>query len=428
MMQIHDLKLKEDVLPFFNFTNNTYSEEQLLYLLTTPPVTEAEVRDRTTVIKGMLANWAVMENFTYRKLDLLEVHTFMVAIAGTGLNKKKLQSWLRLKTSETERQQLQSKLVQLIQLLNGLQAQYLNRLNSAVFPEQFKSDLVRTVSFLNSLNLDKLANQVLEHRFRVRDMIKFSEQLSTLNQDEVSAFWDYFFTFEAYWSVAKATLVHGFTFPGFSDDNFSIGDFYHPIVKSPVRNTLLLEEDKNVLLLTGPNMSGKSTLLKAIGLCVYLAHVGFTVPASTCTVPYFNTIAIAINLNDNLRDGYSHFMAEIENLRKVVRSTENSQKCFAVFDEIFRGTNVDDALDITQTTINGLTKIKGSYFLISTHLLQLEEQLHSSSYESIKEYFIECVLENETPRFTYKLKEGWSQLKIGRILFEQVGLSELLGK
>nr|WP_255487955.1 AAA family ATPase [Pontibacter sp. KCTC 32443] len=195
----------------------------------------------------------------------------------------------------------------------------------------------------------------------------------------------------------------------------------------PVKNSVAIDAVQNVVLLTGPNMSGKSTLLKAISLCVYLARIGFPVPASACTVPFFQTIAVAINLNDNLHDGYSHFMAEINNLKSVLEATHSGMKCFAVFDEIFRGTNVDDALEITRATIDGLATKKGSCFWVSTHLLQLEEQLSSDNRESVQKYCIECLLQNGTPTFTYKLQHGWSQLKIGKIFFEKEGLGKLLG-
>ena len=173
-------------------------------------------------------------------------------------------------------------------------------------------------------------------------------------------------------------------------------------------------------------MSGKSTLLKAVGLCVYLARAGFSVPASCCAIPFFSSIAIASNLNDSLQNGYSHFMAEIQNLKSVIQATEGEESCFAIFDEIFKGTNAEDAMDLLQTTLNGLSQKKGSFFFISTHLFHLGEKLNSQQSRSVKKCHIECVLQEGTPKFSYHLKEGWSQLKIGKILFEKEGLKDLL--
>ncbi|HEY4649898.1 MAG TPA: AAA family ATPase [Pontibacter sp.] len=428
MMQVQDLRIEEDVLPFFNFTNNVHAENALLHMLRTAPETEAAVEERICIIKGIRSNWAVLEQFTYRRLDLMEVHAFLENIAGTGLayRQGKLRAWLRLKVFEAERTQLEAKLVQLILLLHGLQRQYFTRLSTTTFPDSFKLQLLEAVAFLRSLNLETYAGLVHERRFRTRDIVAFAELLATIAPQQVKDFWQFFFRFEAYWSVARAIEVHGFEFATFSNGSFRIADFYHPVVKQPVKNTIDLDTTRNVVLLTGPNMSGKSTLLKAISLCVYLSRVGFPVPAAACTVPFFQTVSVAINLNDNLRDGYSHFMTEIQNLKMVLHATRNGHKCFAVFDELFRGTNVDDALDITTQTINGLATFKNSYFFVSTHLLELEEQLETERSQRIKKYFIACNLQKGVPTFTYKLQEGWSQLRIGRILFEQEGLSRLL--
>ncbi len=90
-------------------------------------------------------------------------------------------------------------------------------------------------------------------------------------------------------------------------------------------------------------------------------------------MPFFTTISAAINLTDSIVSGYSHFMSEIITLKNVLTEAAANAKCFAVFDELFRGTNIEDALEISTATINGLTKFTNSLFFISTHLHQLKE-------------------------------------------------------
>lgn len=429
MMQVNDLKLKEEVLPFFDFTNNELTADWLFSLLCEVPATEGEVIERQAIVQGVIDQWSVLENFTYRKLDLIEVHAFLTSCPNKEplVGRNSLKASLKLMLSETDRNRLRSKLVQLVLFLQHIQERYLSRLDKAKFPESFQRQLQNAFLFLGKLNLNAYAEQITENRFHSTSMVELAQRINCLSIGDIKSFWDFFFSFEAYWSIAKGTLVNGFSFARLTNDRFSISDFYHPMVGNPVRNSLELDDEQNVLLLTGPNMSGKSTLLKAVSLCVYLARVGFSVPAALCDVPFYSSIAIAINLSDSLRNGYSHFMAEIENLKAVVRATEDQGKCFAVFDEIFRGTNVDDALDITLITINGLARRKGSFFLLSTHLLQLDEQLKSESRESVRKCFIECDLDKGIPKFSYRLKEGWSQLKIGKILFEKEGLAQMLG-
>lgn len=150
-------------------------------------------------------------------------------------------------------------------------------------------------------------------------------------------------------------------------------------------------------------------------------------PATACTLPYFDTIAVSINLNDNLRSGYSHFMTELLHLKTVVEQSGGERRCFAVFDELFRGTNQDDALDITQATIRGLTHFPQSVFFLSTHLLQLEGQLPPTE-AAVGAYCIDCTVTEGRPVFSYRLRRGWSQLKIGRLLFDEVGLNRLLAQ
>ncbi|WP_092767750.1 MutS-related protein [Hymenobacter actinosclerus] len=255
-------------------------------------------------------------------------------------------------------------------------------------------------------------------------MVDFARQLHEVSEQELAEFWSAFFWLEACWSVAKGLHQLGFTFPGFQSAGLYLADFYHPLLPAPVKNTLALDAHDNVLLLTGPNMSGKSTLLKALGLCVYLAHAGLGVPAATARLPFYSSIVVAINLADSLSGGYSHFLAEIRNLKAVLQAAQGPGRVFAVFDELFRGTNVDDALDITRATVAGLAAFPRSCFLISTHLLQLESQLPAQPGR--RTFCIECNLQDGLPVFSYRLQPGWSQLKIGRILFDKEGLPGLL--
>jgi len=116
-------------------------------------------------------------------------------------------------------------------------------------------------------------------------------------------------------------------------------------------------------------------------------------------------------------------MAEVQTLKKVVVGARNGKRCFAIFDELFRGTNIEDALAISRTTIVGLTDFPDSIFFISTHLHQLQQALVRTRIDAC---FIDCSLDKGTPVFTYKIRPGWSDLKLGQIIFEQEGLNMLL--
>lgn len=189
-----------------------------------------------------------------------------------------------------------------------------------------------------------------------------------------------------------------------------------------MKNTLVT--DRRVILLTGPNMSGKSTLLKALGLCAYLAHAGLAVPAAQCRIPFCPALSCTIDLKDDMGNGYSHFMSEVKNLKAVIGGVIAGKKTLALFDELFRSTNHEEALEITQQTIEGLLRFSGSWFIISTHLNVTE--LAEQHKEELAVYQMSCQTEGAEPVFGYRLQQGCSVMKVGKILFEKEGLHQLL--
>lgn len=154
-----------------------------------------------------------------------------------------------------------------------------------------------------------------------------------------------------------------------------------------------------------------------------LAHLGVAVPAENCNILFYESIFLHFSANDNLKEGYSHFMQEIVNLKNVLQELK-TKNCFVVFDEIFNGTNINDAAKITVDTIEGLSKYENSIFIFSTHLNMIENYLMNN--KNIMLLNLESFLTGNELTFTYKLKEGWPKLEIGKILFDQYGLNDLL--
>jgi len=428
MLLVDDLQLERDMLPLFNFTHHEQAEAALLALFQERPPTLAAVVERQAIIRGFLHNWSVLAEYTYPMLYLRGTQSFLADVQSkrlllpTGYRAR----W-QLFFSAESRHQVESLVVQLVLFLDTLQARYFSRLNAADFPPSFADELTAAMAFLAPFDLGTQAAAVHYKTFTISNVLRITRLVQALKEEEVEAFWAFCFRFEAYWSVAKGVVKHQFCFAEFDEQRFEVTDFYHPIVPQAVRNTFRLPPGENVALLTGPNMAGKSTLLKALSLCVYLGHLGFGVPAAACVLPYFDTITVAINLNDNLRSGYSHFMTELLHLKTIVEQAKAGKRCFAVFDELFRGTNQDDALDISQATIRGLTQFAQSVFFISTHLLQLETQLPTQA-DAVGAYCIDCTIADGRAVFSYRLRRGWSQLKIGRLLFDEAGLNGLLAE
>jgi DNA mismatch repair protein MutS len=426
MLHVDDLRIEAEVLPLFNYTYSMEAEAALLQLLQNLPPTVEGVLEKQHILRAFVANQTVLADFSYPKLQLQEVSRFLQEVVSgrLPLETNRLQMAVRLLFSEEVRYQSRARYVQVLLFFRRLEQNYFSRLHMSDFPAVFKAQLTQITRFLERFSLADSAHAIAEDQFSAALMVRFARQLMAVHPEDLAAFWQAFFQFEAYWSAAKGMQQLGLVLPEFQAAGLQLTDFYHPLLSAPVRNTLQLHPTENVVVLTGPNMSGKSTLLKAVGLCVYLAHAGLGVPAAACRLPFYRSIVVTIDLSDSLASGYSHFMAEIQHLKAVLHAAHGPGQVFAIFDELFRGTNVDDALEITRATLRGLAGFPGSCFLISTHLQQLKGAL--AGQPGLLAYCIECTLHDGKPVFSYRLQAGWSTLKIGQILFAKEGLHELL--
>lgn len=423
MTNTSDLHIEEEILPLFDFTFNLFSGKAVHRLVTEPPGSMEDILYRQQVLKGYIANYEIWKEYSFSRFNLSEIFDFFETF-GVGHFFAANMKW-KLRFSEKERSQRKGRLILLIRLFSKIQAGYFEKLNSKLFPPKYASELDLLNRFLIDFNLPHY--EKIYEKKKTLNVTQIVELMGIITEKvtngQAAAFWNRWFLFEAYLSVSKGIVEHRFVFPSFDNSTFSIQGLYHPLLKNPVPNDITAT--RNVILLTGPNMSGKSTFLKAVSLCVYLGHQGLSVPATRAVIPFFDNISVAINLTDSIVSGYSHFMTEIITLKNVVEQALQGSKCFAVFDELFRGTNIEDALEISTATIKGLTKFHNSYFFISTHLHQLKG-MEEIQNDKVSTCYIECELKDDTPVFTYQLKPGWSDLKIGRILFEKEGLNNML--
>ncbi|WP_349314943.1 MutS-related protein [Chitinophaga sp. MM2321] len=422
MHHVTDLEIEKQLLPLLDFTGNPYALQQLKDLLLHLPGSSAAVYERQAIIKALINNGYVLTGPNYSRQDFEEVYAFFGRLNSQTIyyDSNPAIAAFQLAWRRRYRYEVKGKLIQLVLMMERLH-QYFDGVEATVFPDVLAKRITAMKVFLQQFRAAEMADHIRNDAFGLRDQVFLLDLLNRqLEEEEVKIQWETFFLYEAWLSLAKAMVKHNFSFPEFQEGGLTMKAFYHPLLKQPVKNDLTATG--NVMLLTGPNMSGKSTLLKAIGLCVYLAHAGMGVPAAYCRLPFFGSITISINLSDDLKNGYSHFMMEVQQLKQVLLQASAGKKCFAIFDELFRGTNVDDALDISRQTISGLAAFNNSFFVISTHLYQLKPFVTSASA-----YYIDCVLHENMPRFLYTLKPGWSDLKIGWIIFEQEGLPALLG-
>ena len=415
MNNLEDLNIEQELLPLFDSSQNTFTKDRILKLLKTPLTSVKAIENRQQIFKGYTLNQDVLKGYSYSISYLNQVYYF--------LNKDTIDFNFkhRFLAKRKSKSELASKCSQLILFFHRLETDYFSKLNLDVFPKTFRFKIEALSNVLSHFKLQEFKKIIQRKGLKHKNLKLIIKTIFSIKNDgSLLEFWDNLFLFEAYLSLNKGICKQGFKFPHFVEKGIKLRDFHHPLLSNPVKNNF--ESQTNVILLNGPNMSGKSTFLKAISICIYLGHLGLAIPATAANMPFFNCFSVAINRKDNLNSGYSHFMSEIRNLKNVVLNANNGKTYFAVFDELFNGTNIEDTLEICKTTLKGLTAYKNSFFIISTHIQELQNVEH----KDISNYYLDCSLVNNIPSFSYTLKKGWSDIKIGRILFETEGLNQLL--
>lgn len=210
-------------------------------------------------------------------------------------------------------------------------------------------------------------------------------------------------------SLSDVAEEYDYVKPEFNDNNvIDIVDGRHPIVErnvsadSYISNDCKVEKDENILLITGPNMSGKSTYMRQLALIVILAQIGSFVPASSANLPIFDKIFTRIGASDDLAGGKSTFMVEmIEAKNALVESTANS---LLIFDEIGRGTSTYDGIALAQSILDYINNTIKCKTLFSTHYHELTKLENIT--EGIKNIHVSAKEDHGKLIFLYKINEG----------------------
>lgn len=251
--------------------------------------------------------------------------------------------------------------------------------------------------------------------FRVRERNKVEQLLKHI------------YYLDVYLSVAKVAVERKFVFPKALDKGLGIlklEGVYHPELKNPVSNTMLMNPGQNVIFLTGANMAGKSTFLRSVSTAVYLAHMGFPVAAASMEFSVMDGMYTTINLPDNLGIGASHFYAEVLRVKKVATELSRGKSLFIIFDELFRGTNVKDAHEATVAITQAFAGKKSSQFIISSHIVEAGEALKQRS--TIGFFYLPTRMKGHVPEYTYTLEQGITDDRHGMIIIRNEGILETL--
>jgi DNA mismatch repair ATPase MutS len=188
----------------------------------------------------------------------------------------------------------------------------------------------------------------------------------------------------------------------------------HPLIPNTVRVTNPLRLQNNILIISGSNMSGKTTYLRTAGINLVLARAGGPVCAKDMVFSDLH-IFTSMRVTDDLNDGISTFYAELKRIKKILDAAKSNRNTVFLIDEIFRGTNSVDRLSGARTVITKLSQI-GVSGMITTHdleLCDLQEDVPEIQNYSFSEYY-----ENGHIFYDYKMRPGKSKTTNAKYLME----------
>lgn len=238
----------------------------------------------------------------------------------------------------------------------------------------------------------------------------------------------YIYLIDVYMTVAGVAKERGFVLAKVlpAEKNvLELKGVFHPFLKKPIGNDIEVDKDSNLVFLTGANMAGKSTFMKSFAISIFLAHVGFPVPAEEMVFSIRNGMFTTINLPDNLSMGYSHFYAEVLRLKKVAQQVQQTPNLIIIFDELFRGTNVKDAYDATLAVAEAFADIRNCLFMISTHIIEVGQVLEKRC-SNIKFVYLPTLMEEGKPVYTYRLAPGITNDRHGMIIINNEKIIEII--
>ena len=201
---------------------------------------------------------------------------------------------------------------------------------------------------------------------------------------------------------------NGYVKPQITDDRIiSITDGRHPVVEKVstsdyVPNDIKMDKNCNILLITGPNMAGKSTYMRQLAIIVIMSQIGSFVPCKECTIPIFDKIFTRIGASDDLVGGESTFMVEMKEAnRAITDATENS---LILFDELGRGTATYDGMSLAEAILEYIHDKIHCKTLFSTHYHELTSM--SKKLKKLRNIHVSAQEENGNITFLHKIKEG----------------------
>ena len=314
-----------------------------------------------------------------------------------------------------------------IDFTKGLQ-QIVDLLQEKKLSRQLATLTTRMSMLLNKPTIQKLIQEEKNDLSNVA-VLHYGGFILTHYKNAAFELIDIYSKLDAYLSLALACKKYSFCFPDIKETkepHIKAGGLYHLLLQTPVSYDMELSVDRNFLFLTGANMAGKSTFIKAVGISVYLAHLGMGIPAKEMELSYFDGLLSNIQVVDNIVKGESFFFNEVQRIKNTIEKISDGKNWLILIDELFKGTNQQDAVKCSTTVIEGLRKMQNALFVLSTHLYEIGDEL--KKYSNIQFYYFETSVKDDQLLFSYQLKEGISNDRLGYLILRKEGVVDLLEK
>ncbi|TKC65664.1 hypothetical protein FBD94_03750 [Pedobacter hiemivivus] len=315
-----------------------------------------------------------------------------------------------------------------------LTIQFINKLNEFLhvirqnnFPH-LNLQIEKFDELYNDKRLNKILSRKKDQQLGLIPVIQADYLIRQNYNQQIREILQFVYQLDVYICVAVVAKKKGFCYsnvPYTEQNTLSITACRHPTIPKAVANSITIDEQNNVLFLTGANMAGKSTLMKAFGINIYLAHMGFPVAAESMIFSIKDGIFSSINVPDNISMGYSHFYAEVLRVKQIAIEVSSGKNLVVIFDELFKGTNVKDAYDATLAVTSAFSKYHSCSFIISTHIIEVGQMLQQNS-QNIQFKYLPTIMEGTVPRYTYELQSGITEDRQGMIIIDNEKIIDIL--
>ncbi len=276
------------------------------------------------------------------------------------------------------------------------------------------SSIKNTMGILNLLAYRKnvIFNIIANGLFSFDFFIILIYNFKTKKQTGLREFFEAVGKLEVSLSLANIGIDNNVYCKGEKNDTINAVDMYHPLVKNCISNSI---DMNGGIILTGSNMSGKTTFMRTLGICQTLYNAKGLIPAYTFSSTDLN-IYTSLRANDMLSEGISTFYAEILRMKDINNAIKEKKNLILV-DEIFKGTNASERIDASFKVIDKLNSYN-QFFIISTHDFELCNANNITNY-----HFNETYIDDKIS-FDYKIKMGKSETKNAIYLLKMANIIE----